>query len=108
MRQPLGDLDGADRLQRLRRRAGEQRDLAADDAAVVEGRREILLVAPVGDDPVAVAVAAERLQHAAELRPPRRVAAEELILLQLRRQVRVVAGIVGRVIRLRCRSPCVG
>ena len=36
MRQPLGDLDGADGLQRLRRRAGEQRDPAADHAAVAE------------------------------------------------------------------------
>ncbi len=88
MRKALGDLDGANRLQRLRRRAGKQRDLAADDAAVAVGRGEILLVAPIGDDAVAAAIAAEGLQHAAELREPRRVAAIRLILPQLSRQIR--------------------
>ena len=83
MRKAFGDLDGANGFQRPRRRAGKQRDLAADDAAIVVGRREILLVAPVGDDPIAAAIAAICLQHAAKLRPPRCIPAEGLFFLQL-------------------------
>ena len=58
VRQAFGDFDGANGFQHVRRRAGKQRNLAADDAAVAVGRREILLVAPVCDDPIGAAIAA--------------------------------------------------
>ena len=96
----LRELDRPDRVEGFRGGADEERDLAADHAAVGEGRRGELLDAPVGDRPRLAPVAAVALNHAPERRAPRRVAPEELVFLERVGEVGVDARVVRREIRL--------
>ena len=56
-------------------------------------------MAPVGDDAVVVAISAISLQHAAKFRSPRRIAAKSLVFSQFSRQVRIVARVIGGIVR---------